>query len=34
MRQLNAIGKVKMRVPDFCSCGYGAIAELVNCFVH
>lgn len=34
MRQLDTIGKVEVRVTDFCSSGYGAIAELVNCFVH
>ena len=34
MRQLDSIGKVKVRIPDFCSSGYGAIAELIDSFVH
>ena len=34
MRQLNAIGKVKVRIPDFCAIRYSTTAELIDSFVH
>ena len=34
MRQLNAIGKVKVRIPNFCAIRYSTTAELIDSFAH